>query len=74
MGMVWGSRYMDFKITVGGYTDTKTNQRDVVEFLKNKIDKGNVQKIEIIEEHSLGRDKYIYLCCAGSDLQIPDYK
>lgn len=50
---------------IGGYTDTKSNQDQILKLL----DKYKPVKVEIIKEHNLGSSKYTLL-----SLPAPDYK
>lgn len=62
-----------FRIPViGGYTDDEDNRKKVVELIKEAH--GNVLKIELIKEHSLGVSKYQSLVDGGNAILLPQYQ
>lgn len=61
-----------FRIPViGGYTDDLENRKRVLALLQQVV--GNVLKVEIIKEHTLGAGKYDALKCGGNDVALPQY-
>lgn len=57
---------------IGGYTDGEYNRKKVVELIKEAH--GNVLKIELIKEHSLGVSKYQSLVDGGNAIHLPQYR
>lgn len=57
---------------ISGYTDGKDNRTKVIKMIK--YGNGNILKIELIKEHSLGINKYHSLIAGGNDINVPEYK
>lgn len=61
-----------FRIPViSGFTDDPKNRKRIVDLLKKA--NGNIIKIELLKEHSLGLKKYQSLVLGGNDIQVPEY-